>query len=247
MVLDKKKKKEILHGQNIQHRAEFVWGWATDAGKLRASRRAELLFKFGNLSASEIVLEIGCGTGVFTQRLLKKGIQRFIAVDISLDLLKKARDSIGNPNVKFIVADVENLPFKDNTFDSAVGVSILHHLDFEIAIKEISRILKQNGRIAFSEPNMFNPQVFLMKNVPFIKKALGEVEGERAFLKSSIKRQLELANFKNVIVRPFDFLHPCVHRNLINFISSIGANIEKLPIIKEIAGSLIIYGEINKG
>lgn len=57
----------------------------------------------------------------------------------------------------FQIMDAHNLEFADNTFDFIFGTGILHHLDFETAVKEISRVLKENGEMVFLEPLGRNP------------------------------------------------------------------------------------------
>ena len=49
--------------------------------------------------------------------------------------------------------------------------------------------------------------------------------------------------FKNVVIFPYDFLHPIVPGFFIPAVNAIGKVIEKIPVIKEIAGSVIIYGK----
>ncbi|GAI28836.1 unnamed protein product, partial [marine sediment metagenome] len=56
-------------------------------------------------------------------------------------------------------------------------------------------------------------------------------------------RILKEIGFKNVKVFPYDFLHPATPVFIINFIETFGKKLEKIPLIKEIAGSVIIYGE----
>jgi hypothetical protein len=46
----------------------------------------------------------------------------------------------------------------------------------------------------------------------------------------------------NISVTPFDFLHPATPKKLINFIKNLGELLEKMPLIKEFSGSLLIYG-----
>jgi hypothetical protein len=54
---------------------------------------------------------------------------------------------------------------------------------------------------------------------------------------------MEDTGFKNVRIFPYDFLHPVTPKPLIGLVNSIGKIIEKIPVLKEIAGSVIIYGE----
>lgn len=53
--------------------------------------------------------------------------------------------------------DAEATSFKNDNFDVIVGTGILHHLDLERSCKELTRILKKDGHIVFSEPLGHNP------------------------------------------------------------------------------------------
>ena len=72
------------------------------------------------------VLEVGCGTGMFTEMFANRGAE-IVAVDISPDLLKKAR-ARGLANVKFCEKRFEDCDL-DGSFDAVIGSSTLHHLD----------------------------------------------------------------------------------------------------------------------
>jgi len=136
-----------------------------------------------------------------------------------------------------------NLSFANDTFDCVYGSSILHHLDMEVALKEIFRVLQKGGTIVFAEPNMLNPQIFLQKNVPYIKERMGDSPDETAIVRFSFKTKMKKAGFRNCKVFPYDFLHPATPVSMIPFVNSLGRLVEKTPLLKEIAGSVIIYGE----
>jgi len=244
MMRESRKVREIRHGELIQEKAASIWGWSTPSGKMRASRRVDLLHSFASLKEARTVLEIGCGTGEFTSRLLKdKGVNKIIAIDISLDLIKKGREKIKGPGVNFVVADAENLPFKEGVADAVIGVSVLHHLEIKAAFKEIMRAVKKGGKIVFSEPNMLNPQIMLTKNIPLIKKAAGDVKDETAFLRWSMIKFLKSLGLTNVNAVPFDFLHPLVPEKFSRPVQSIGLFIEKMPLFRELSGSLLIHAQ----
>ena len=83
--------REIRHGEWLAaHDTETVWGWGTSAPRVRARRRADLIIAGAALSSGKRVLEIGCGTGMFTEMFAATGA-RIVAVDISPELLQKAR------------------------------------------------------------------------------------------------------------------------------------------------------------
>lgn len=236
---------EIEHGSKILHQAEFIWGQTTKAGQIRVERRSQLLASLAELDSAKKTLELGCGTGEYTLRLAKTG-SKIIAIDISLLLIQQAKQKVKSSNVNFIIADAENLPFKDNTFTAVVGNAVLHHLNLPNALSETKRVLISAGKIAFTEPNMLNPQNLIVKNIKLIKRLLGESPHERAFFRWQISQILAKQGFNHLVVKPFDFLHPVTPGLLTLLVNKLGELLERLPLIKEIAGSLMIKGEIKK-
>lgn len=236
-------RQEILHSQRILPRAEFIWGYETPAGRERAGRRANFLIKFGRIRKSKKVLELGCGTGFFTSRLQRTGA-KIAAIDISPYFIKKVKESITAKNVTFYVGDVGYMNFKDNSYDCVAGNAILHHLtDLKFALQEIKRVLRKGGRFVFTEPNMLNPQIILTVKVGLIGKLLGALPSERPFSRWQIERLCREVGFSSVHVELFDFLHPWTPSFFVKPMRKIGLFLEKLPLVKEIAGSLIIYGK----
>ena len=201
------------------------------------------LVDFANFSSAKgkKVLEIGCGTGLFTRKFYNATHADIIAIDISQELLDEAKQLL--PEVNFKLDDAMNLSFADNYFDVVFGSSILHHLDFKPAMKEVFRVLKPGGRTIFAEPNMLNPQIFIQKNVPIIKKWLGDSPDETAIVRWNFAKLLVEYGYKNVKIFPYDFLHPVTPKPLIPFVQGLGMTIEKIPGLREIAGSVIIYAE----
>ena len=211
-------------------------------GKLRVKRRIDLFSRHCQLKSGLKILEIGAGTGEYSKRLLEYDCSLF-CTDISYNMLNKAVKKIQKQNnLYFFISDIEQAPLKDNVFDVVVGNSILHHLDIEKALNQIFRLLKKDGRFAFSEPNMFNPQVFMQKNIKFFKRISGDSPREVAFVRWRIKEFFRKTGFRSVCVEPFDFLHHYTPTSLVKIVSKIGLVLEKIPLIKEIAGSLFITG-----
>ena len=95
----------------------------------------------------------------------------------------------------------------------------------------------------FSEPNMMNPQIVLEKNVKFLPRRIHNTETETAFFRWAMARSLSGTGFKNIQVRPFDFLHPYVPDPFIGMVSAMGKMLEQIPLLKEIAGSLVIQAQ----
>jgi ubiquinone/menaquinone biosynthesis C-methylase UbiE len=189
------------------------------------------------LAPGRRVLELGCGAGDFSMRLARSGAD-VVAVDIASRLIELARRRCDAENLIFDVANVESLPFEDRTFDAVTGNAILHHLELGPVCREVIRVLRPGGRIFFTEPNMLNPQVWLERNVKFIGRWLQNSPEETAFVRWSLAKRLRRAGFVEVSAVPFDFLHPATPESWIPRIVRASAVLERVPGLREIAGSL---------
>lgn len=232
---------EVEHGKKIKEEAEKVWGWDSKAGKLRAERRAGFYTNLGKIDNKSVALDLGCGTGLFTDKVFRATQAQITGIDISEDLLSQARER--QPQVTFKIEDAMNMSFPDNHFDVVFGSSVLHHLEMDKAIREIFRVLKPGGRMIFAEPNMLNPQILVQKNVPFIKRWLGDSPDETAIVRWNFSAMMKKTGYINTRVKPYDFLHPYTPSFFIPVVKAIGSLAEHIPVLKEIAGSVIIYGE----
>jgi 2-polyprenyl-3-methyl-5-hydroxy-6-metoxy-1,4-benzoquinol methylase len=229
---------ELDHGRFLAREgAEKVWGWGTPAGQRRADRRIEMIARGARLTAGARVVEVGCGTGLFTERLTKLGVH-VTAVELSPDLLELARGRGIDPSlVTFVHGRFEDVDLA-STFDAVVGSSVLHHLEVASALAKARAVLRSGGAIAFAEPNMLNPQIAVQKNVPIVKRWAGDSPDETAFFRWQLKGMLEAAGFVEAHVTPFDWLHPTTPRPLLSVIGGVGRVLEHVPLVREFAGSL---------
>jgi len=241
MSVSKRVGREARHWRSVAHESDLekIWGWSGPAGKRRAARRLDLLCDAAGLAPGRRALEIGCGGGTFTRGLAATGAD-LCSVDIVGGFVLRARQRCASKPASFALHDAHSLGFADHAFNAVIGVSVLHHLDPKRALAEIYRVLAPAGRLAFSEPNMMNPQIALQKNISPLKRALGDTEDETAFFRWKLRRQIESAGFNSVEVRPFDFLHPLVPAALVAQTDRLGRLMERIPMLREIAGSLLI-------
>lgn len=231
-------KNEIEHGKLLSESgAGEVWNWESPAGKLRWKRRVKMLTS--HLKPEMKVLELGCGTGYFTKEAARSGA-KITAIDISSELLEQAKNEVPLANVEFIVENAYKMSFEDNSFDAVIGSSVLHHLEIDNALKEIFRILRPGGTVHFTEPNMLNPQIAIQKNIPFIKRMLGDSPDETAFFSWSLKKKMLAQKFTTIEITPFDFLHPSIPDFLLPIMRPFCSALEKIPLLSSIAGSLYI-------
>jgi 2-polyprenyl-3-methyl-5-hydroxy-6-metoxy-1,4-benzoquinol methylase len=94
------------------------------------------------------VLDLGCGSGVFSCLLARLG-GTVTAIDLTEAATRLARQTADASGVSFTVAraDAEALAFRDAVFDFVFSWGVLHHTrDMEAAIGEMARVLKPGGR-----------------------------------------------------------------------------------------------------
>ncbi|MBI3932195.1 MAG: methyltransferase domain-containing protein [Acidobacteria bacterium] len=234
-------RRELAHDRRIASRAEAIWDWDTPAGRRRADRRAAFFVEHGALGPGRRALELGCGTGVFLERVARSGADLH-GLDLSPDLLARARERVaGTANVRLVQGNAEAMPFPDGSFDAVYGSSVLHHLGLEAALREVHRVLRPGGRTVFTEPNLLNPQIA----VTFLvapRRTLGLSPDEMAFTRFRARALLDRVGFTEPSVRPFDFLHPLVPPSWIDGVARLGSALEAVPGLREIAGSLLIRG-----
>jgi ubiquinone/menaquinone biosynthesis C-methylase UbiE len=111
-------------------------------------------------------IELCCGTGVCGSALTKAGWQ-MTGVDITWEMLEKAKEGF---NV--VQANVENLPFENNSFDLAILRQALFLFDPNSALKEIKRVIKNSGSFILSQTVPFSElDEPWLKHIHFSKQA----------------------------------------------------------------------------
>lgn len=151
---------ESSHGGHVGFQAEFfderppLYPWPRllrRAGLSRLCKPREALWKRGfdslNLRPGARVLDVGCGTGIWLDRLnVAYGIRGF-GLDVSPLSIREARSSSSDAHA-FFLADGSRIPFADASFDAVISLDVLEHVaDQARCLKEMARVLKPGGRL----------------------------------------------------------------------------------------------------
>jgi SAM-dependent methyltransferase len=108
------------------------------------------------------LLDYGCYDGWMTPRYLNAGPRSITGLDISETAIAAANAKYSSV-ATFRAGDAHVLPFPSESFDIIVGRAILHHLDFDLAIRELVRVLRPSGKAIFYEPLGDNPGAKLLR------------------------------------------------------------------------------------
>src|SRR5256712_1192999 len=137
-------------------------GWKSFAPlAMTPTPTAAKLVHFAGVRPNQKVLDVGCGTGVVAITARRVGAV-VTGLDLTPELLAIAKENTAIAQLDDITwkeGDVENLPFRDGEFD--IVLSQFAHIFAprpEVAVKEMLRVLKPGGRIAF---NTWPPELFI--------------------------------------------------------------------------------------
>lgn len=167
-------------------------GWAKnydkdvkiDQGSLKIYKNYEVIldtvFKkaTSNIDKEAEILEIGVGTGNLANRFLSEGFH-ITGLDQSREMLNVAKEKF--PKLKLRLGEFLKIPFENSTFDIIVSTYAFHHLNDEekgVAIKEMLRVLKNNGRIIIGDLMYQSEKEKQEIMINLTRKQIDEIEDE---------------------------------------------------------------------
>jgi ubiquinone/menaquinone biosynthesis C-methylase UbiE len=177
-----------------------------------------------SLPLRSAVLELGCGTGFDAIPLLAEK-HLVVETDIAPGQVKEAKKQIRQAGLSdhalFYVADAENIPFDDETFDASLIVAALHHLEHPCkALQEMRRCTRGGGSIVIAmEPN--TREWVKVLSIPF---SMAKFVAFRTVGKKQLKRALKRADaFREpTIERTF------TRREIVDLVREAGFTIKKV-------------------
>lgn len=129
----------------------------TPIGTLVKKYENELLIDLLQPRPGEKILDVGCGTGVFTLDILAFG-PHVTGLDISQPMLKRAECKTEGDLFRGVAGNMLFLPFVDESFDKVVSVTAIEFVeDATDAIAELFRVTKKGGVIVVTTLNSLSP------------------------------------------------------------------------------------------
>lgn len=185
------------------------------------------------------ILDVGCGTGVLAERLLREGFD-VTGVDPFDAMLAKMRER--DPRLKTVHAPGQHMPFEDNTFDLAYCVAVMHHVadpnDVHDTLVEMVRVVKPGGHVLVWDHNPRNPYwPILMKRVP------QDTGAERLIPLKEILTGLKDGGATPIEVTPLGMMPDFTPTSLIPAVSRAEGLIERLPGIRQLCAHNVVYAQ----
>ncbi len=193
---------------------------------------------------AESVLEIGAGSGLWTEHLTEvlRGESPVTAAVFNANLAAEARARELPATTVVHVEDLGHDLLEDG-FDYVVGTAILCHDRYAEHLRWMIRLLKPGGRLLFFEANFWNVQVFAKTVVPAIGRRTGNARCQVGMRRFRLMQTLSRQGFTEIEITPYDIVHPRTPKALIPAVQAGAFVLEHAPIVREACGTLYISGK----
>ncbi len=193
---------------NMKDRVDQLLSKTAD---MALNRRARWIIQNINFDKKLKILDVGCGDGFYIHIVSKLGQKiEIIGVDTDDNALRSARKNLPKlKSIKLIKASILRLPLESESFDIVIISEVLEHLDSDLlGLKEVRRVLKRDGMVLISVPNLnfpflWDPVNFILQNYFGTHIKSGFWAGiwnqhQRLYKKDQLVRILKKTRFKNI-------------------------------------------------
>jgi ubiquinone/menaquinone biosynthesis C-methylase UbiE len=175
------------------------------------------------------VVEFGCGNGELWE-VNRKRIPNDIEIvltDFSPGMIEITKNKLAGINQisRFTVMDIQNIDFSDSSLDVVIANHMLYHVpDRDLAIKEVSRVLKPEGT--------FYATTLGKGNMKELRELVLEFDPSISYGKNSVAKEFGLDNGKEQLLKHFDNVEVIYYEDslriteaepLVNYLFSLGA------------------------
>jgi ubiquinone/menaquinone biosynthesis C-methylase UbiE len=131
--------------------------FTTPIGSLVKKYESELISDLLRPCPGAVILDAGCGTGVFSLDILSSRSQ-VIGLDISLPMLRRAMEKFAGYPFYPVLGDISTLPFREDTFDRVVSITTIEFIrNAKKCVAELFRVTKRGGVVAVANLNSLSP------------------------------------------------------------------------------------------
>lgn len=136
---------------------EKMDGFLENIADFSLKDRVRIIIDQINDENSRAILDCGCGDGLYILAAREILNKKVFGLDIDKNNIKKIKERFGN-DVDLVIADIDMIPFKRETFDKIICSEVIEHVrDDKEAVLELQEILKKNGHLMLTVPNRNYP------------------------------------------------------------------------------------------
>lgn len=201
--------------------------------------RAFSLRHIVHLVPGQTILELGAGQGYFTRQLSKvsRGENPITAVTFRADQ-KQPQDL--PPGIEYL--NVSSLPgeLNDRRFDFVVAMDLLDKRNSAWFLQNVYKLLKPGGQVIFYESNPWNVMLQLRRA---ITKYSVQRDPRSLLSRPDLYELMSEVGFVRVFAVYNDFVYAPLNRPLIWFLRNLSILLENAPVIRTLAGSILIHAQ----
>lgn len=215
-------------------------------------------FQESEITENSNILDIGCGTGNYTNLIQKVSKAKVYGMDPSQGMLEKAREK--NNEILFKVGQASCIPFEGDKFDFIYMTDVIHHIpDINFMFCEIYRVLKNGGKMCIATQSHrqidirymseFFPATAVVdkKRYPDIDSIITSAEESRMhYIKQEIVgegQDVELgAKYLELLEKKgYSMLHLINDEDYMNGVNRVKAELREGSIVRKSAGDTLIW------
>jgi ubiquinone/menaquinone biosynthesis C-methylase UbiE len=162
----------------------------TPIGSLVREYESRLLLEMTRPARGERILDVGCGTGIFTVDLLNAGA-RVTGLELSRPMLRRAGKKARGLPFSMVQGDMRGLPFAEGSFDKTVSVTAIEFVeDARAAVAELFRVTRPGGHVVVACLNSLSPWA--------VRRKAAAREGHSIFRHARFRSPEEMAGLASV-------------------------------------------------
>jgi dolichol-phosphate mannosyltransferase len=230
----------IQNLREIERSRDAYWLRYPATSPTRLRWRASAARHALHIAPGETVLELGAGSGVWTEHLTSvlRGESSVTAAVFNADLAELAgKKGLAATEVVTVTEEADLAP---ESYDYVVGTAVLSHNRWRENLEWIVRLLKPGGQLLFLEANHWNPQVFAKAHSRRLARWSRNAECQIALRASEVHNAANTEGLEEIVIVPYDILHPRTPQRLVPTVQATAFVLEHLPAVRELCGTLFI-------
>ena len=212
--------------------------------ELRLRWRAQMARHMFHLLPGESILELGCGTGQWTQTLsaANNHTNPICAATFDSECYEKLKHQNLPENIEPVLLESLSGSLKDRQFDYVVGWHMLPSENYGQFLLAVKKLLKPGGQFLLFEPNPWNPYYILRKTLSRLLLFFSKSKRRAAFNRIEMMSILSEIGFTGIKILPYDFLFPPVPKFMLWPMQNLSLIFENMPYVRNFAGELYLWG-----
>lgn len=218
---------------------EHYWLKRDPINRDRLLWRAQTFRHMVHLLPNQTILELGCGRGLFTQKLFQvsRGENPITAVTFDPEAMRP--DVLPAP-VEFLNLARTPSALANRNFDYIVGIDLLDNSNCAWFLQTIDQLLNPGGEVLFYESNPWN---IVLKVRRRVAQLFGQKDPRQLLSRPALYELMSEVGFVRVFSVYNDFVYAPLTRSLVWLLRNLSILLENLPGVQTLAGSILIHAQ----